>query len=294
MGAPDEEEGLAASSLASEPNPKGWASRVAHGAARMVRLRPIRLQLMWQHAGLLWKTITGFALSLSAVAVPVIVVALLWQEFTQRSVAIESITVPKELADNGYAPDVAARRLRDAVNLFVKKARASMKGPEIALRGDLPDIVVPAVGISLDSFVTVVRRFWHSSLHQSISGEFTVADRMLWLRLRLDGQEIYSSAAGGALERPDELLATAVPELLKKVQPFIVAQSLYRKDPAKALNTARDIILRLPKTDENVINAYVLEAGVYPGPFNAQYMTRMARIALMPLKAMRCRPSEML
>ena len=28
--------------------------------------------------------------------------------------------------------------------------------------------------------------------------------------------------------------------------------------------------------------------------FNAQYMTRMARIALMPPKAMRCRPSETL
>ena len=31
-----------------------------------------------------------------------------------------------------------------------------------------------------------------------------------------------------------------------------------------------------------------------PGLFNAQYMTRMARIALMPPKAMRCRPSETL
>ena len=35
-------------------------------------------------------------------------------------------------------------------------------------------------------------------------------------------------------------------------------------------------------------------AGGLPGLFNAQYMTRMARIALMPPKAMRCRPSETL
>jgi hypothetical protein len=34
--------------------------------------------------------------------------------------------------------------------------------------------------------------------------------------------------------------------------------------------------------------------GGWPGLFNAQYMTRMARIALMPPKAMRCRPSETL
>jgi hypothetical protein len=32
----------------------------------------------------------------------------------------------------------------------------------------------------------------------------------------------------------------------------------------------------------------------HPGLFNAQYMTRMARIASMPPKAMRCRPSETL
>jgi hypothetical protein len=34
--------------------------------------------------------------------------------------------------------------------------------------------------------------------------------------------------------------------------------------------------------------------GATAGLFNAQYMTRMARIALMPPKAMRCRPSETL
>ena len=43
----------------------------------------------------------------------------------------------------------------------------------------------------------------------------------------------------------------------------------------------------LPPAIENRVDA---EAGL----FNAQYMTRMARIALMPPKAMRCRPSETL
>jgi hypothetical protein len=38
----------------------------------------------------------------------------------------------------------------------------------------------------------------------------------------------------------------------------------------------------------------ITSLGIGPGLFNAQYMTRMARIALMPPKAMRCRPSETL
>ena len=39
---------------------------------------------------------------------------------------------------------------------------------------------------------------------------------------------------------------------------------------------------------------FAIILGNAPGLFNAQYMTRMARIALMPPKAMRCRPSETL
>jgi uncharacterized membrane protein YeaQ/YmgE (transglycosylase-associated protein family) len=46
------------------------------------------------------------------------------------------------------------------------------------------------------------------------------------------------------------------------------------------------------KAGEGVALDIVL--GIGAGLFNAQYMTRMARIALMPPKAMRCRPSEML
>jgi IS5 family transposase len=50
----------------------------------------------------------------------------------------------------------------------------------------------------------------------------------------------------------------------------------------------------------DAINAMLCGAGynlrlvLNSGLFNAQYMTRMARIALMPPKAMRCRPSETL
>ena len=36
------------------------------------------------------------------------------------------------------------------------------------------------------------------------------------------------------------------------------------------------------------------EEGKGPGLFNAQYMTRMLRIASMPPNAMRCRPSDTL
>jgi hypothetical protein len=125
----------------------------------------------------------------SAVFTVVVIALLLIQELTPGAIAIEPISVPKELAENGYAPEVAARRLRDTVNAFAVEAKASVKGPDTALRGEVPDIVVPTVGISISSIAEAIRGFPHSSLHRRISGEFTIGDRLLWLRLRIDGRE---------------------------------------------------------------------------------------------------------
>ena len=55
----------------------------------------------------------------------------------------------------------------------------------------------------------------------------------------------------------------------------------------KLAHATEFIVLNLPG---KVVSCLALLAGL----FNAQYMTRMARIALMPPKAMRCRPSETL
>jgi hypothetical protein len=220
---------------------------VGRTGLRDVVLRRARLRRAWKHTGLFWRALSSFTLSLSAMITVVVVATLLVQNLTRRTIAIEPVSVPKELAENGYTPDVAARRLRDAVNVFVAQAQTSMKGPEIALRGDVPDIVVPTVGISIDSIAAAIRGFLHSNLHQSISGEFTITNRLLWLRLRIDGREFYSSATGGAPERPDELLAAAVPEFFEKVQPYIVASYLSKKDPAQALKIAKATVARLPK-----------------------------------------------
>jgi Tfp pilus assembly protein PilF len=227
------------------------------------RLRRARVRRAWRRARLFWRAFSSFTLSLSVVVSVIVIIILLIQELTRRTLVIEPISVPKELAEDGYASDVAARRFRDAVSAFVEQAKTSMKGPDIALHGEVPDIVVPTVGISIDSVAEAIRGFLHSSQRRRISGEFTISDRLLWLRLRIDGREFYHSQTAGAPERPDDLVATAVPELLKRIQPYIVASYLYKKDPAQALKIAQQTITRLPERDENVINCYVLEAGIY-------------------------------
>jgi tetratricopeptide (TPR) repeat protein len=155
-----------------------------------------------------------------------------------------------------------------------------MKGPNIALHGEVPDIVVPTVGISIDSIAETIRGFLHSSLRRRISGEFTISDRQLWLRLRIDGHEFFTNQTAGAPERPDDSAATAVPELLKRIQPYIVAAHMYKKDPPQALKIAQQTIARLPDRDENVVNCYVLEAWIYTDRKSYSEATQVARRAI--------------
>ena len=225
------------------------------------RLRPAGI---WRRTLLLWKALSSFTLTLSATIAVIVVATLLTQELTRQTVAIEPISVPKELAEKGYAPDVAARRLRDAVNTFVARAQTSVAGPEIALKGDVPDIVVPTVGISIDSIARAMRGFLRMNRHRGISGEFTIADGQLWLRLRLDGRQFYSSKAGGAVERPDELLAAAVLPMFKEVQPFTAASYLYKykRDSEEALKIAQKVTARSPAPDQSVVNFYFLESWI--------------------------------
>jgi len=110
---------------------------------------PIRT--IWRRAKLSWKIFSSFVLSLSAVLTVLIIAALLIFEFLRTTVNIEPIAVPKSLSETGYTPEVAAKRLRDAVFQAVTDAQSFVHGPEIDLRGERPDIVVPSIGISIDA-----------------------------------------------------------------------------------------------------------------------------------------------
>jgi tetratricopeptide (TPR) repeat protein len=181
---------------------------------------------------------------------------------TQHVTVIQPLSVPKELEERGYTPEVAGKRLRDALDKFAKSVNTAMKDPEIALQGELPNIVVPSVGISLDALVASLRTLLRSTRSKAITGEFTSLGNGLWLRLRLDGHEIFSSQAGH-LERPDDLLTAAAPEIFRQIKPFLTVAALRsNNNPTAALTLANALLYRLPETDENVPWLYGLKSGI--------------------------------
>ena len=184
------------------------------------------------------------------------------QSLSEELISIEPISVPKAFSENGYTPEVASSRLRDALIDFSKKAGTRMHDPSIALRGELPSIIVPKVELSLDTIASSVRKVLHFGNRRNISGEFTIRGNLLWLRLRVDGKHIYSSLKGLDLESPDDLLAAAAPVIIDKIQPYFTASALYDTDPTQALEKADSIIARLPESDVNVRWSYILR-GLY-------------------------------
>jgi tetratricopeptide (TPR) repeat protein len=194
----------------------------------------------------------------------IIVVFILWmviRGLTEHVTVIEPLSVPKQLEDRGYTPEVAGKHMRDAIDKFASAVNTTMKNPEIALQGELPNIVVPTVGISLDAIVASIRTMLRSTRSRSITGEFTSLGNQLWLRLRLDGHQIYTSPAGD-LEKPDELLAGAAPEILKIIQPYFAAAAMRNGNPTGALALADAVIKHRPESDENVPWLYNLKGSI--------------------------------
>jgi tetratricopeptide (TPR) repeat protein len=175
-------------------------------------------------------------------------------------ITIDPISVPRALSDSGYTPEVASHRLRDALVGFAAKAGTSMRGPDIALRDDLPDIVIPKIDFPIESILTSLRNTFHYGVRHTISGEIIISDKLAWLRLRVDGRDVYSSPSGSDVEHPDTLFTAAASSIIETFQPYLVASELYHADPRQAFEKADAIINGTPSSDANVEWSYVLKS----------------------------------
>ena len=155
--------------------------------------------------------------------------------------------------------------MHDVLNKVAENAQT--KGPEVALQADLPSIVVPTIGLSLETIAADIRTFFQiTDRRWNISGELTIAQKLLWLRLRINGQDFFTSPNGVDPERPDDLLLPAAEKVFERVDPYIVAASLSQRDPGKCLEIATRIIANGPETDQSVPLAHDLAGIILSDP----------------------------
>jgi tetratricopeptide (TPR) repeat protein len=190
-----------------------------------------------------------------------------------RSVVIEPISVPKDMEERGYTPNVAALHLLDAMNKYAVRARTSGAGPNLALHKDPADFVLPFVGVSFKAVVEWILTFVRIEGRQNISGEIMRVGQELKLRLRKNGGVVYESAVR-IPQGPDRVDATDLKKDLKEAlealfdgaalgvfantDPYFEAVANSDKNPEAAFDLAKRIIADWPASDQNVVWAHNL------------------------------------
>jgi Flp pilus assembly protein TadD len=230
-------------------------------------------------------TVSNFV-ALTWILVSVAICGLIVQDLMRNVVTIQPISVPKELSDRGYTPEVAGHRLRDALNEYADvnngyalvDANAKADVLKIAARDELPDFVVPQIGLSLNAIVASIRSVLHYSSGQTITGEILFHDNRYALRIRVDGRQVYGS--GFVADNPDELLTEAAPAVTDRIQPYLNAIAAYHVNHEQGVLKADDIIARGEESDINVQRAYLLKGNYFFDRKNYVDAEKMFRTAV--------------
>src|SRR5258708_19700257 len=79
----------------------------------------------WETANRWWTFVIKGVLGLAAILTFAVITNLLYEALFNRSVVIEPISVPKDLEDKGYTPDLAPLHLLLAINKYVMPSHTS-------------------------------------------------------------------------------------------------------------------------------------------------------------------------
>lgn len=243
-----------------------------------------QLYLFWQNFKANFQILSGWitrTMTTARLAVLALTAAGGWliaEELRSDLVTIDPIGVPKTLSDSGYTPEVAGYRLRDALNAYAEASAPGDDGARLNLNLDsvahdddslnsnvdlsisagheLPNIVVPQIGLSLREIASVIRSALGMTGH-AVAGEITGRGNKYALRLRIDGRQVFSSEE--ETDSPDALMTNAAPAVMEVIRPAAYAMARYRERKEEALLKADQIIAKHDPSDINVQWAYLLK-----------------------------------
>ena len=184
--------------------------------------------------------------------------------FRDSEVTVEPILMPQELADLGYTPSVAARRLTDSSNRFHVRPLIPMQYRTL---GDPPrqvDFVLPSVGLSVKSIANYFRDVLGLEA-STVSGEvlFHRTQDRISLRLRLDSDVIFDSSAGYGETGMELLFSSAGYELTRRLNPIVLAIYHYSRNEDQQVNDLVNDILRNWSTPEIVASALNIQGFIH-------------------------------
>ena len=204
--------------------------------------------------------------------------AAIW-EMRRRSIVIEPIEVPKDLAEKGFTPNVAALRVASEINRLQRAARLRIRREDgFELSATQIDFTVPSAGISYRALLRYVRQFFGTP-EERIRGEITrttfatvdaagAAHNSLSVVLRTaDGRSTQADLATGSDLQLDVLIRSAAFELASFVDPYLIASYWFEEEQGakdklfkKTTKALSDCLARTPPRQHH--RAYVIWANL--------------------------------
>ncbi|ALL71385.1 TPR repeat protein (plasmid) [Paraburkholderia caribensis MBA4] len=186
-----------------------------------------------------------------------------------NSIDLQTIPVPKTLADDGFSESVATQRLRDAINEIHHRTSARVAKTTLVLRQAPLDIAIPKAGLSVESMASWLRGMLPNTWQHDVTGEFTQSGDALSLRLRVNGNVVFSDSANGP-DAVSALIDKGALKLVEVIEPFVAAFSLFYDDDLHADSIADHIIATFPSDDETVAMAHSLKGSIAGRRFHAR------------------------
>ncbi|MGD9657778.1 MAG: tetratricopeptide repeat protein, partial [Methylocystis sp.] len=159
------------------------------------------------------------------------------------SIAIAPITTTKSLVENGYTPEIASEKLRIAINKIFEKAPTRKQGADIARELQIPNIVVPNTGLSIEAITAQIRSALGIDRRWNIMGGIATENGRNVFRLKVSNER--SSQWHEVSEETDkasDLFDVAARKIMNQVDPYILALSYRFSDPAQSFALSKRII----------------------------------------------------
>ncbi len=178
-------------------------------------------------------------------------------ELRKEYVLIEPFDVPKDFEKYGYTGRVIANKLSDQINLIRTSATTRIERISFVPIWSMTyiDIEIKEYGISLNSFIQYIRRFFGREITRVV-GEITCIDSEinynapLFITIRISNKP--AKAIPGNLKDIDDILLQASEHIYKYTQPYVLASYLYNiDDPIACRETIQYLLSHEPPDDDS-------------------------------------------
>ncbi len=237
------------STTSADPNARGLAETLMAEQIALARMQ--REHLHTQHVRDRFLIAFDVALALGGVVLIAIIVALLWDAWSSRSVIVDPFDVPASFATQGQSGKVIASALLDRLKAIQDATRTSQskRAVEDAWSNKI-ELQIPEAGISIADLENLLHRWLAHDEH--ISGSIVASGSRIAFTIR--GDEFRAKSFAGTPGDLDALISKAAEYLYGGSEPYLF--SVYLVDQgrdAEAITVARNAFASASSEDKPLL-----------------------------------------